>query len=211
MKILLLILLSICFYDSNALGYMGKEYNLKQIQRAAIEEKVPPKLLAAVCWGESLLKSDAFREGDGGNKNHAFGQCQVTLNTAKGMGFIDKNDQCKDFKQYTYENGNKIINPKTFTSCELFGPYTNAKFAAKYLKSRLVRYQDNWSNAVAAYNSGTLRMCPSSGWVTGNVVEDGKVVRKRLYKCRRGGIMNQPHVDRVMRGLVVPEITNMDK
>ena len=153
-------------------------------QKAATTVGVPVNLLRAVCWAESLHKADAYRHQDGGDKNHAFGICQVVYSTAKGMGFKDLRCE-QDFKT------NDI--PKNYKDgCKLFGPYTNAYYAAKYLKSRLEKYNNSWVSAIASYNTGSLKICKT-----------GKVFwgpdKKVIYHCEVGGLLNQRYVDRVIK------------
>jgi soluble lytic murein transglycosylase-like protein len=84
-----------------------------------------------LCWIESHHKpqSTAFNDGKGGNNSH--GLCQIQYDTAKFMGY-------------------------TGSVKGLYDPFTNAKFAAKYLMHQLRSYNQDWRLAVAAYNAGTV-------------------------------------------------------
>lgn len=164
---------------------LGSNYIDESIVKAANKVGVPSSLLKAICSAESSLKQDEFVYADGGDSNHAFGLCQVLLKTAEGFGFSD--DGCKDNYKFRKED-------RKYKNCKLFGPYTNALYAAKYLKFQLDRYGNSWINAVAAYNTGTVRLC-KTGWV--------KNIRgEKLYTCEKGGILNQKYVDRVLKSLI---------
>ena len=158
--------------------------HVEALKRAAKKVGVPPELLKAICTAESNLRPSAYVHADGGDENSAFGMCQILYRTARGMGF--KGDSClgKDF--------NKL--PRTYKNCNLFGPYTNSYWAARYLKYQLNRYNGSWISAIAAYNTGSLKICK-----TGKVIR--KKDRKVLYTCQKGGLYNQRYVDRVLRAL----------
>lgn len=93
---------------------------------------VPGYLLLAICTHESGLNNTLIPH-DGGSPT--YGVCQVKFNTAKMLGFSGK--------------------PK-----QLMNPLINIKFAAKYLKRQINRYDGNLCKATAAYNAG--RYNPSS-------------------------------------------------
>jgi soluble lytic murein transglycosylase-like protein len=87
---------------------------------------VPENVLHGVCKTESNGNASAYVQHDGGSPS--FGLCQIKYKTAKHMGFKGK--------------------PK-----ELFDPYVNMFYAAKYLSYQHERYQ-NWNKAISAYNAG---------------------------------------------------------
>jgi len=93
---------------------------------------VPGHLLLAICTHESNLQNVLVPHDKG---SPSYGLCQVKANTAKMLGF----------------NGLPI---------GLMDPEVNVKYAAKYLKMQLKRYDGDWCKGVAAYNSGTYN--PSS-------------------------------------------------
>jgi len=162
-------------------GYTAEQ----QVDRAAEKVGVPKKLLRAICAAESGLKPWAYRYGDGGSqRNSAFGICQVLHSTAKAYGFRDENCY-KDFR-------NSYFRERNYKACKLFGPYTNSLIAARYLKYQLKRYDGSWISAIAAYNSGSLRICKNGK------VRD-RMTRKILYRCKKGGLLNQKYIDRVLR------------
>lgn len=88
---------------------------------------VPGHLLLAICTHESNLQNVLVPHDMG---SPSYGLCQVKANTAKMLGF----------------NGLPI---------GLMDPTVNVKYAAKYLKMQLERYDNDWCMATAAYNSGT--------------------------------------------------------
>jgi len=185
-------LMSALVVSQTATAQEAKEYQ-EVFDRIAKEEGVPPALLRAICWAESKLKPDAYNHGDGVGTNHAFGMCQVLNSTAQDFGFSDPN--CiKDFQHKTDKKGSLIKVSRTHKDCKLFGIETNIRYAAKYLKSRMVAYDDSWIHSIAAYNSGTVRICKT-----------GVVLRAKdksvLWKCKKGGILNQKYVDDVLRAL----------
>ena len=128
---------------------------LEAILFASISNMVPPQLLLAICKTESHLNPSATNFNDGQGR-HSHGLCQVQTRTARYMGY---RGPVKD----------------------LYNPYINAQYAAKYLKYQLDRYGGNWRKAVAAYNAG------------------------RAVK-REGKFVNQDYVDQVWDYLFVVEI-----
>lgn len=153
-----------------------------EIRRAATKVGVPPELLSAICYVESKHKPNAFVYSDGTGNNHAFGACQVLHGTAKHFGFRD--DRCyRDFRGKA----------KGYRQCKLFGYYTNSYYAAKYLKYQLDRYDGSWTHAIAAYNTGTVKIC-KTGWLH-------NAHGKRMYRCKIGGIINVKYVDKVIKAL----------
>lgn len=181
-------------FSASAYGqHISQEYIDQAFEKAAAKEGVPLTLLRAICWAESKHNPAAFSEGDGRGNNHAFGLCQVLHETAIEYGFKDKN--CfKDFSNHTDENGRLVTPSRTYRNCKLFGVETNTYYAAVVLKEKLDKYDGSWIYAIAAYNTGTVRICK-----TGVVhrAKDGSV----LWKCHRGGILNQAYVDRVLKAL----------
>lgn len=143
---------------------------------------VSPLLIKAICFAESNHKVKAYNHGDGNTDNHAFGMCQVLYKTAVWLG-MPKQESCKK----SFKKGGLA---KTYANCKLFGPKTNALYAAKYIKWQLNRYGNSWISAIAAYNTGSLKTCKS-----------GKVFDRKgnlLYNCEKGGLLNQKYVDRVL-------------
>ncbi len=162
----------------------ASDYVQKSLKRAADEVGIPHALLSAVCFAESRHQPRAYNFADNGEGDHAIGLCQVLVSTAKSWGIDD--DRCSDDFRYRK-------NDRVYKNCKLFGPYTNAKVAARYLKWQLDRYGGSWINAVAAYNSGTVKLCKT-----------GVVRNKRghkLYSCEKGGLLNQRYVDRVLKAM----------
>lgn len=98
------------------------------ILSAAKNIGVPGSLLLAICTHETGLKHKiAYNDG----KTHTFGMCQVKHETAKMLGFKG-------------------------TEKDLMNPKTNAKYAAKYLKYQLKRYDNDWCKSTSAYNAGSF-------------------------------------------------------
>jgi soluble lytic murein transglycosylase-like protein len=160
-------------------------YLESSIVRAANTVGINVDILRAVCQVESGLNRYAYVHKDGGADNHAFGACQILLSTAKRFGFRDKNNGCEaDFRGRKYD--------RVYKNCGLFGPYTNAYYAAHYLKWQLNRYNGDVISSVASYNTGSVKIC-RTGWLT------AKATGKRIYRCQIGGLLNQRYVDRVMR------------
>jgi soluble lytic murein transglycosylase-like protein len=88
---------------------------------------VPVSLFIAICTHESGLQN-VMVPHDGGSPS--YGYCQLKEATARTVGF----------------KGN---------AKDLMKPAVNAKYAAKYLKFQLERYDGDWCKATAAYNAGT--------------------------------------------------------
>lgn len=140
------------------------------------EQQVSSQLLSAICWAESGHDAKNIGISDGGTNNDAFGICQVLLETAEDLGF-DKKD-CVKFKP----------------NCQLMDPYVNITYAAKYLRKLLNRYKGDVINAIAAYNTGSVKIC-KSGVVRRK--KDGKVI----YNCTIGGYLNAKYINRVLDAL----------
>lgn len=123
---------------------------------AALFEETPYPLLRAICTVESNLNAHAINRVDGSDKRHSIGLCQIKLNTARWM-------RC----------------PKIKREYDLFDARSNARCAARFLRYQLDRYEQNWDRAIAAYNSGSLKLTK-----TGRIVNQAYVnkVWKELYK-----------------------------
>lgn len=100
--------------------------------------KVPYRLLKAICKTESGLDPKAFNQYDGGTSS--YGLCQVKFNTAR---------------QVKYRGSTR----------GLFNPYTNASLAGRYLRHQLDRYSGDWIKAISAYNRGTARLTKNRKYV----------------------------------------------
>lgn len=155
---------------------------LKKFKKAAERTRVPLRHLLAVCYAESGLNPYAINEGDGGNKNHAVGVCQVLISTAGQYIRVDKS--CGEYTEDT------PLSDRVWKKCNLFGWYTNAYIAGRYLRYQYERY-NSWSSAILAYNAGSVRPCPKSGKVH-------NVRGELLYRCTYGGPINQIYLDRVL-------------
>lgn len=99
---------------------------LSAIALAAAINNVNPALLKGLCYKESTHNPSAYVQNDGGSPS--IGLCQIKLATARAMGF------------------------KGLT-VGLFDPFTNANYAAKYLRHQYERYH-SWKKAISAYNAG---------------------------------------------------------
>jgi soluble lytic murein transglycosylase len=91
---------------------------------------LPPKLLDSVCYIESHYDVKAVHKDDGGE--NSLGVCQVKLSTAKFLGFKG-------------------------SEAQLMRPEVNAKYAAKYIKYQLNRYEGNIEKAIISYNRGNAK------------------------------------------------------
>lgn len=99
---------------------------LSAIALAAAINNVDPALLKGLCFKESSHNPSAYVKNDGGSPS--IGLCQIKAKTARQMGF------------------------KGLT-IELFDPFVNANYAAKYLVYQYKRYH-SWKKAVSAFNAG---------------------------------------------------------
>ena len=189
MKYVLTLLMGI-YFANPALSTPSSGYIDKSIKKAAKKAGVPEVLLKAVCKAESLLDAKAFVKDDGdGSNNHAIGLCQVLVTTAETMGF--KDERChEDFTDRKSE--------RRYKHCKLFGPYTNALYAARYLKTKLDKYNGSWINAIAAYNAGSVRICSSNGFYYSTRKGIDKTEKYKV-QCIPGELINRKHVDRVIR------------
>lgn len=191
----LILLVFLLISPSNAFSQtLSGSYTDEIFDLVALEVGVPKKLLRAVCWTESRFRGDAFAAGDGKGSNHAFGICQVLYTTAMELGFNDVNCT-KDFSDGTDKHGKALKASRAYKDCKLFGIYTNVFYAAKYLKSRLELYKNNWISAIAAYNAGTVQIC-KRGYV--KRAKDNSI----LWRCTPGRILNENYVDLVLKAIV---------
>ena len=101
---------------------------LSIIVTATTTFNLPTNLLMAVCYTESKLDPQAVHHDDGGSDS--LGLCQIKLSTAQWLGFTGTREQ-------------------------LMNPETNAYYSAKYLKHQLLRYNNNITKAIIAYNRGS--------------------------------------------------------
>ena len=191
MKYLLILLL--LFSQQAFSEEITPKYIDEVFARVSKEVDVPEKLLRAVCWSETKFNVEAYNHGDGTGNNSAFGICQVLYKTAVEYGF--KDPRCEgSFLDVEDKDGKLKKTSRSYKECKLFGVYTNVLYGAKYLKSRLDLYDGSWVSASAAYNTGTVRICKT-----------GKVYRAKdktfLWKCTKGGILNQKYVDDVLQAL----------
>jgi hypothetical protein len=170
------------FYAAKAYGHTDA---LEPVFTAVAKEVgVDGKLLKAICTVESNLNTKSYNHNDGGPENSSFGVCQVLYTTAVGFGFSD--DNCKkSFEGVPAEN-------RTQDRCKLFNVYTNIRYAAKIFKYQLNVHDGNEFFAVAAYNSGTLKIC-KGGWQ----INQGK----RFRRCINGGPMNLYYLVKVLEVL----------
>lgn len=169
-------------------GYVSQAFS-----EIAKEQGVDEQLLRAICFVESRHKSWQYRHSDGGTSNHAFGVCQVLYTTAQQFGVRD--EKClRDFTDFT--PGERV-----YAACQLFGPKTNIRIAAKLLKYYLKKHNGNEYEAIVSYNAGSYRVC-QDGWLKANVVqEDGSVKRQRFKRCLKGGPINLYYANKVLEAL----------
>lgn len=189
MKYFLAILL---FVSTNAYS-VGSDYIDKAFHDVAKEIGVSESLLRAVCWVETGHRPHLYRHADAGLNDHAFGICQVLYSTANTMGLKDEN--ClNDFSEAP-------ISKRKYENCKLFGPRTNIRYAARFLKSRLDKYNGDEFKAIASYNSGSYKRC-RDGWLyIGEVQPDGTYQRVRFKRCIKGGPINFYYINRVLEAL----------
>lgn len=188
----ILFLISIFLFSVNAQA-VGQDYIDKAFKDISVEIGVSESLLRAICWVETGHRPHLYRHADAGLNNHAFGICQVLYRTAKDMGL--KDDKCEnDFNEHSVQD-------RTYDNCQLFGPRTNIRYAAKYLKSRLEKYEGDEFKAIAAYNSGSYKIC-RDGWLyIGEVQLDGTYQRVKFKRCVKGGPINLYYVGSVLNAL----------
>lgn len=122
----------------------------------AIKYGISVHLLMGICSVESSMRKDVIAYHDGSAGEHSYGLCQVKYGTAKMMGMKD-DSRC-------------LTNPK---KCSLMRPENNIKYAAKYLKYQLSRYNGDKSKAVSAYNAGRA--------ITKNTKYINKVMARKIF------------------------------
>lgn len=142
------------------------------IAKAATLTGAPEKLIHSICWVESAGQLDAFNPSDG-NGTPSFGLCQMKESTARMLGYAGVAEG-------------------------LFDPLTNATFAGLYLNTLIARYHGNWKYAIAAYNSGSVRLNK-----TGEV-RNIHYVTKVLKEMKKYEQRNQTRSGATRPGLPVP-------
>lgn len=95
----------------------------------SIQYQLPNGLLSSLCYVESNHKN-VISYNDG--KTNSYGICQIKYETAKHLGFKG-------------------------TELDLMKPENNIKYAGKYLKHQLTRYNGDVKKAVIAYNRGNAK------------------------------------------------------
>jgi soluble lytic murein transglycosylase-like protein len=105
---------------------------IKDIIWAADKAEVPRALLLSVCWTENRFNANNDPTHIDG-KSLSYGQCQIKLGTASHMDWV--------FKHKTKVTAERLKTVKI-----------NAFYAAKYLKTKLKKYNGNWQLAADAYN-----------------------------------------------------------
>lgn len=100
---------------------------IRTIIEAAISQNVPPLILISICSVESSLNPYTTNFNDGHGNSH--GLCQIQTRTARWMGFKGE-------------------------ISHLYNTKINVKYAAKYLRYQLTRYDNNIVKAISAYNAG---------------------------------------------------------
>jgi len=102
------------------------------ILAASLAHDLPRGLLSAVCYVESNHRPAVTNLDDGGSPS--YGLCQVKEDTARMLGYQGTAEQLR------------------------LNPYINAKYAAKYLRKQIDRYDGDLEKGVAAYNAGRLKL-----------------------------------------------------
>jgi len=92
---------------------------------------LPDGLLSSICYTESHYDTKAINTDDG--RGNSVGVCQVKLSTSRTLGFKGSERQLQD-------------------------PSVNIYYSGKYLRRQLNRYGGDSNKAIAAYNSGTLKL-----------------------------------------------------
>lgn len=117
------------------------------ILSAAKAAGVPGVLLLAICTHESSLTNIMVpHDGD----SASYGLCQIKESTARSLGFKGSVSGPLKFSP-VFPNTMEPVGKAE----GLMVPQTNAKYAAKYLKLQLQRYNGDFCMATAAYNAGT--------------------------------------------------------
>lgn len=102
--------------------------NLEAIFKASDHFKVERALmLGLIMWESGFNTNEQLFEKN--VNDFSVGLCQVRYETAKGMGFKGK-------------------------LADLFDPYTNVYYGARYLSERLHENNNNYPDSLSAYNAG---------------------------------------------------------
>ena len=139
------------------------------ILAAAKTAGVSGSLLLAICTHESGLKNTLVQNDKG---SPTFGICQIKAPAAAQVGFI----------------GNPLA---------LMVPEVNAKYAARYLRYQLNRYDQDSCMAVAAYNMGSYRESKKHPGQPTNISYIAEVATKSnenlfgAFNCRNNQVAEQ--------------------
>lgn len=131
MRLTVFIALTLLVNTARATLSNAKLQVIKTIVAAADKVEVPRELLLAICYTESGFRTSGVTHQDG--TYVSIGVCQIQLPTAL---YVDK----------VYKHKHKA------TENRLHDTYTNAFYAAKFLKLKLKQYNNNWYLAADAYN-----------------------------------------------------------
>lgn len=153
------------------------------------DHNLPKGVLEAICRTESGLLSYAYNPAD--PSGGAFGICQLLPPTAWQFHKPDINCSTKFFKRNDYVNNIK-------ENCILFDSYTNITIAAVFFKIQLKRHRYNIDASIAAYNTGTAKICKNNwtyNWI------NGKRIKYEPIKCKYNNnkYVNQYYVNKVKR------------
>lgn len=168
-------ILALVFLSGTAMARPATEWD-KKLVSVANKEGIPAPLLAAICYTESTHKPYATNLDDNGSSS--IGLCQVKYSTVKALGYTGKVEGLYDGR-------------------------TNAKWAAKYIKTQMVRYNNSWDDAIAAYNAGTAKKCDMKKkyFVVTAHRKDGTAYKKKK-SCVENEYLNQTYINDVMSNLL---------
>lgn len=121
------------------------------ILAAAKAVGVPGALFLAICTHESNLVN-VMVPNDGGDPSYSI--CQLKEDTARDMGYKGVASGALKPSTDPMFPGAMVPDGKPHG---LMIPSVNAKYAARYLKKQLDRYDGDWCMATAAYNAGRYR------------------------------------------------------
>lgn len=99
---------------------------IKIITKSAVANNIPAKVLLSVCYVESNFKVNALHIDDG--TDDSIGLCQIQPRTARSVGF-------------------------KYSKIRLYEPKYNTYYAAKYLRTLVIKY-GTIDKAIVAYNLG---------------------------------------------------------
>lgn len=163
MKTLITIFTGLCLITNSVAGQPMQGPRIPfYILNAAHKHGIDAVLMYAICLTESRCKARAVNKNDGtksdkeaGIVKKSYGLFQIQVDTAKSVGFEDKEEIT-----ITKKRGKKVVTITKFVdkTWDLLKPQVNSDIAGKLLKRLYSKYK-NTNQVISAYNAGHYTKC----------------------------------------------------